>query len=61
MILSVSWKYVACFAFLVYVVQLYIRRYVNWRKVEALGGETPRVTTRFFFGQYPLQVEPGHS
>jgi len=52
MILSVPWKYVALLAFVLYLVQLYTRRYVSWRKVQALGGETPRVTTRFFLGQH---------
>lgn len=52
MILSISWKYAAISALVVYLIQLYTRRYVKWRQVAALGGETPRVTTRFFFGQY---------
>lgn len=57
MILSVSWKYLALSAFAVYLVQLYARRYVKWRKVAALGGETPRVTTRFFYGSRLLFCE----
>ncbi|KIV80170.1 hypothetical protein PV11_07691 [Exophiala sideris] len=49
------WQYVAVVAFLTYVGSVYVRRYVKWKKVESLGGESPRVTTRFIFGlDFPL-------
>lgn len=42
-----SWRYLLAALFAAYLTQLYVRRYVQWTKVNRLGGECPRVKTRF--------------
>jgi Kef-type K+ transport system membrane component KefB len=49
-----SWQYLALAAFGVYVISVYVKRYVLWRKVQRLGAESPRVTTRFVFGLFAI-------
>jgi cytochrome P450 len=45
------WQWIALAALTAYVALVYIKRYKKWKHVEALGGEAPRVATRFFFGK----------
>lgn len=57
----VLWRYVALALFLTYVASVYIRRYVKWKSVERLGGESPRVKTRFIFGQWSTRWMNDHN
>ena len=51
-----SWRYLVAGLFAIYVTQIYVRRYVQWKKVSRLGGECPRVKTRFPLGPWPLKL-----
>ncbi|KAL2401007.1 Cytochrome P450 monooxygenase pvhE [Exophiala dermatitidis] len=45
-----SWQYLLLFLYLAFVAYVYIRRYNKRKEVLKLGGECPRITTRFIFG-----------
>ncbi|KAL2404241.1 Cytochrome P450 monooxygenase pvhE [Exophiala dermatitidis] len=45
-----SWQYLLLFSYLAFVAYVYIRRDNKRKEVLKLGGECPRITTRFIFG-----------
>ncbi|KIW15575.1 hypothetical protein PV08_05623 [Exophiala spinifera] len=45
-----SWKYVAAVLLAIYIASVQIRRYITWKGIQKLGGESPRIKTRVFYG-----------
>lgn len=46
-----SWRYVAIAASVAYIAYVYVRRHMKRKQILQLGGEAPRITTRFIFGR----------